>query len=490
MLSVPSANGQCENKQLAKLLSPGPAVFGSAVDLDGDLLVIGAADTSSGGRAYFYERVSGLWLLAHTVSGPYAQVGESVAIANGRVFVARRGVAVDVYEKTGGQWMLAANIPNPIPNVPFTAFGSAMSADGDTLAIGDLNQTRTYVVSKSGAGWTSPTLILPTDSSAFSNFGQSVSLEGNTLVVGAYTAVGGQNSSGAAYVFAFDGNTWIQRAKLTDPSSTVSVGVGHSVSVRSGLAAIGSHSGRVLVYEDLGLFWALQAIIDRPSNFAQEFGRSVAIAPDRLVIGAYGDTSYAAGAVGSSYVYAKPGGSWKPALLLTPDTALGFGTGFGYAIALSGSEVAIGARTEGAGATYVMRSTPNPDQSFGAACPGSGGFSPTLAILSSFDGCKHPGESVSIQLQSALGNTGCLLVLGTQSSSIPLPSGCTLLTVSAATPIALPVFGSGPGNGSITVGASIPVNFPLVSVFMQAFVFDPGVAQGYCATNGLRLSVY
>ena len=127
-----------------------------------------------------------------------------------------------------------------------------------------------------------------------------------------------------------------------------------------------------------------------------------------------------------------------------------------------------------------------PGPTYGTGCAGSGGFIPVLSLA----GCAEPGKSVTIGLTKGLGGAGALLLLGTGAASLPLPSGCTLLAhplLPTLGPFALA--GAGPGNGVLIVSGTVPPGAGPGTLYIQAFVIDPGAPSGHCASNGVVLTV-
>lgn len=121
----------------------------------------------------------------------------------------------------------------------------------------------------------------------------------------------------------------------------------------------------------------------------------------------------------------------------------------------------------------------------GAGCPGSGGFTPYLQAL----GCPSPGKTVKLALSQGLGGSVALLVFGAQPAALPIGGGCQLHAFPLA-PIVIPVPlpGSGPGGGSITIGGTIPAGAGTLSVVTQFFTVDPGVALGYAGSNAVQIN--
>ena len=86
-----------------------------------------------------------------------------------------------------------------------------------------VNLTMTTVASFRGAGgrWQQQAKLLSDDGAAQDGFGLSVAISGDTAVVGALWDDDNGTSSGSAYVFRFDGSTWLQEAKLLPDEGTV-----------------------------------------------------------------------------------------------------------------------------------------------------------------------------------------------------------------------------------------------------------------------------
>jgi len=116
--------------------------------------------------------------------------------------------------------------------------------------------------------------------------------------------------------------------------------IGSSLSAGGGLLAIGARgadgrAGRVYVCRDLSC--------DRvPAAAApgDELGQSVAIDGNRLVVGATFAASGALPGTGAAYLFTRSGGGWAVAPL---QASPGAGEAFGYAVAMQGDRIAVGA---------------------------------------------------------------------------------------------------------------------------------------------------
>ncbi|MCH7591151.1 MAG: S8 family serine peptidase, partial [Planctomycetes bacterium] len=107
--------------------------------------------------------------------------------------------------------------------------------------------------------------LLASDAAVSDFFGGSVSVSGDTVVVGARLddcAVG--SNCGAGYVFRFDGTSWVQTAKLTASDAVVGDQFGNSVSVSGDTVVVGAktddcaagdHCGSAYVFEKPATGW-------------------------------------------------------------------------------------------------------------------------------------------------------------------------------------------------------------------------------------------
>ena len=191
------------------------------------------------------------------------------------------------------------------------------------------------------------------------SFGHAVSISGNFAIVGAYTDDDRGGDSGSAYIYAFDGTTWNQQAKLTGADEAAFDYFGWAVAISGNIALVaapfdgtlGPDAGAVYVFSFDGAAWTQQAKLfaSDPVNFAI-FGISVSLSGNTALIGAQGEAL----GRGSAYVFTFDGTSWRQQARLSPaDGALG--DDFGCSVSLSGTRALIGAFDNGVGgAAYVF----------------------------------------------------------------------------------------------------------------------------------------
>ncbi len=154
------------------------------------------------------------------------------------------------------------------------------------------------------------TMVTPNDGTLQAEFGHAfaMALEGNVAAFGAPRAQ-------KAYVFRFNGSTWVQEAEffIVDSSEPPFTDFGQSVALSGNTVVVGApeHNGKpftqtggVFVYVYDGTQWNLQATLVPDDAFQYcIFGGKVAITGDTLV-------ASGCGALGSAYVYQRSGTSW------------------------------------------------------------------------------------------------------------------------------------------------------------------------------------
>lgn len=196
-----------------------------------------------------------------------------------------------------------------------------------------------------------------------SDFGDSLSLSGNTLAVGApHSSPPGFVNAGAVYVLVRTGVTWTSQAKLVAPDMASGDVFGISVALANDTLAIGARgddnaagtsAGAVYVFVRSGSSWALQAkLIAADAHSQDNFGQSVALRNDTLLVGApYADMP-PVGALGSAYLFGRTGSLWTQQFKFIPsDAATTPPVRFGHSVSLSGNRVVVGAPGDTFGGT-------------------------------------------------------------------------------------------------------------------------------------------
>lgn len=238
-------------------------LFGYGVDVDGNLLVVGAPEAGLGGRTYIFSRVGSVWSQQAALNSvpvvTDSRAGETVAIDGQLVAIGapeRGGGAVFIHERQlDGTWTQVDTLVPPDVGEA-DRFGGAVALSGSTLVVGSARHDggggdsgAVYVFERESDGsWSQQAKILPIGGAAGDLFGQSVAIDQNTIVAGARGDDTGGSGAGSAFVFTRSGSTWSQQAELTgDGAGSLA---GSAVGVDGDRLAVGaSGSGSVQIYE-------------------------------------------------------------------------------------------------------------------------------------------------------------------------------------------------------------------------------------------------
>lgn len=152
---------------------------------------------------------------------------------------------------------------------------------------------------------------------SFDFFGKSCCIDGSQLVVGAFAATTGR--PGSAHVFELGATGWVQRARLVPADGGAGDEFGNSVGISGDLVVVGSeyhdsaagnNAGAAYVYEKLAGRWTQVAKL-QPADAQQQhdFGEYVAIEGTVVVAGCRFDATLGNNA-GAAYVFERVDGQW------------------------------------------------------------------------------------------------------------------------------------------------------------------------------------
>ena len=195
--------------------------------------------------------------------------------------------------------------------------------------------------------------LLAGDAAAGDSLGVAVSVFGDTAVVGAWMDdTAGGPDAGSAYVFVRSGTTWTLQQQLLAADGAAGDNFGTSVSVFGDTVVVGAplddtaagaDSGSAYVFVRSGTTWTQQAqFLPADLETGQSFGMSVSVFGDTAVVGGHLDNVGGGFGVGSAYAFVRSGAVWtQQQKIVAADGTTD--DQFGISVSLSGDTVVIGA---------------------------------------------------------------------------------------------------------------------------------------------------
>jgi len=226
--------------------------------------------------------------------------------------------------------------------------GAAVAVDGDTAVVGaPVNGgTAEVFVRHDSVLWTVQQL-LSYGNSASNQFGAAVAVSGNTIMINDNS--GGPGQTPEVAVFVRSGTVWtlVQGAATSDHAT-----IG-AIALDGDTAVFGSSSNNAAyVFVRSGATWVQQQkLVASDAGTNDQFGGSVSLDGDRVLIGAYGQS----GNKGAAYTFTRSGTVWTQQQKLTASDGAA-NDYFGISVSLSGNWALIGAggKTTRQGAVYAF----------------------------------------------------------------------------------------------------------------------------------------
>ena len=281
-------------------------------------------------------------------------------------------------------------------------FGGSVAISGDYAIVGAAGDDdkgeqsgSAYIFRRNGSSWTQATKLTASDGLAGDYFGCSAAIAGDYAIVGASEAKRNGIRIGLAYIFQRSDSTWNEVAKVAAGDGADLDNFGASVAISGDYVIVGAagdddkgeQSGSAYIFQRSGGSWTQAAKLTATDGLAcDNFGQSVAIFGDLAIVGTVDECDR--GVAGSAYIFQRSGGSWTQVAKLTAS----YGSAddfFGEFVAISGDYVIVGAagdddKGEQSGSAYIFQR--------------SGGSWTQAAKLTARDGAAYDffGESVAI----------------------------------------------------------------------------------------------
>jgi hypothetical protein len=293
--------------------------FGEALALDDDTLAVSSYyRDDSAGAVYIYTRTAGVWTLqAEIVAADRAMndlFGVALALDGDTLAISAPGAdttagvdsgAVYIFTRMAGAWTQAAKL---LPGTAGMASGRALALSAGTLVVGTPDATinglpgagRVSILTGAGAEWTPRIVLTASDPTATARFGLSLSYDSGRIAVGAPgLATGG--TSGAVYLFAGSGASWMQQFKLLPNAPQAGQTFGEEVGLNGQRLLIGSpnydsatlpNSGAAYLFSVIGNNWIQrQVLTGTNASELGYFSAGLALGPEWSAIGSGGETT-------------------------------------------------------------------------------------------------------------------------------------------------------------------------------------------------------
>ena len=401
-IGLNQAVAQCRMSESAGILGSDTTEgdhFGFRVDMSDERMVIGAYrdddNGSDSGSVYVYQLEDDNWIqeakLTASDGGEDDWFGWSVAISEDTIVVGANGDtdagdwtgSVYVFRYDGANWIERAKLLADGTGYYWEEFGFdvAISADGNTILVGACKANdngyksgAAYVFRFDGYDWIQQAKLLASDGVELATFANTVAIsdDGNTALIGAPGKDTTGFTAGSVYVFTFDGQQWNQLQKLHASDASHGDHFGHHVAISGETAVVSAYgddnaepndvycnSGSAYVFGFNGTSWIEQTKLWLlESDCRDQFGWSVDVTDDTIVVGAPDGHWQTADGPGFAYVYSFNGLEWEPKFRLACSGAA-YGDHFGWSVAVTGRTVLVGANWDDrngldSGAAYIF----------------------------------------------------------------------------------------------------------------------------------------
>jgi hypothetical protein len=357
------------------------AQWGSSVDLVGGSAVVGAAGRSTTAVYDLNQPDYDAWNVQvpglHSsvpiaranpaIFGQSGSFGSDVLATDGRFYSGAPGVnQVISYTGSGTNWTNTASFTVPTGVAGSLGGAHSITQAGSRVLIGAPSGSdgagMAYLYDNAGNYQGVALKPYTFDSSAKQTkvdttavgFGTAPSIISDGFyLVGNNTSIAGLRQ---LYTFRQRGPGWSSNSDLTNtPAPLEKAKLGRSVAISGSTAVLGApdfgNHGAILIFNNVGSSreprWELQTQIDAPGfQTGDEFGASLAIEGDNLIVGAPGRD----GGRGGAYFFEQRNGQWSLQNQLTGTVV---GERLGSSVAIAGDFAAAGAPGVSSSATYV-----------------------------------------------------------------------------------------------------------------------------------------
>jgi uncharacterized repeat protein (TIGR02543 family) len=348
--------------------------FGKDIAIDGDHLIASSYDLySKKGSVYSFTYTSGEWEQQQRLLSPGGvrnddRFGYSIDISGDYMIVGRdRDTtstlgSVCFYHYDGTQWELMETIYEP-DTTSNNHFSRSVAIDGEYAVVGAAfydykppysssyrNESgRAYVFHRNGDSWSTddPVALDPRNPEEGALFGSHIDIDGDRIVI---SAPGDDDDDGSVYVYEREGSSWVQQTpKITAFERYNCDEYGSSVAIDGDWIVVGAEKdqmtgitepGSAFVYHhDTATDSWQDELLLRPEFplTSERFGADVAIEGDRILIGAFQHREGDQLNLGGVYIFDRTGTEWEERKIILDDPHAS--DYFGMVVAMDGENM-------------------------------------------------------------------------------------------------------------------------------------------------------
>lgn len=295
--------------------------FGDAMEMDGDVIVVGSGDWADEDGAVFifrFDPETSTWVQEQSVLGETGySYGDVVAIDGDTIITTADWGTIDVfrYDSDSSAWIKEQQL---VPDQDYR-YITALDIEGDRIVAGYHgyhDQTGTAVIFEYDADvaeWFQTARLDASDAAKGDRFGGSAILAGNLVAIGAQEVNIGPNEPGTVYIFQSARGVWDEVAMITPNDGGIGDCFGEDVDFDGTTLLVGAWSqnpdGAAYLYDfDPQTYeWTLLEKYLPHGQDPRSFGVTVSMSQSRALIGDFKDSElyYAAGA---AYIFEIPDG--------------------------------------------------------------------------------------------------------------------------------------------------------------------------------------
>ena len=361
---------------------------GASVQVDGQWAVVGAPGSSNEPGEFYpvkgavdvYRNEGSGWEFFVRIDGDREGFGGSISLSNNQLAIGNSGLSyfpeVHVYQFNGQLWQHVTVLQGDVVDQP-TFFGRAISMVDPFMVVAapresvhNFGDGAAYLFERMDDGtWLKVNKFnLPVAESRNNvEFANAVSFDGNQVLIGCARCFDANVlTTGAGFVFDFDGTQWHLTQKLTASDGTFGDNFGSSVKLQGNQALVGAegadrfnspntYTGAAYVFDQSNGHWyETQKLTATSPSYFDRFGYAIGMDRNTLVVS--GTQDFTSGYVN---VYQFEGGNWIKKTQQKNPSADQYGV-FGSAIDLADGRLLVGAKLEHnqgtyAGAAYVFQ---------------------------------------------------------------------------------------------------------------------------------------